>query len=143
MHPRPLSSDELQVLRLVANGKSTEEICAMLDLHKSIVQDRIRVAVRKLGASNRAHAAAIATDLGLISVVKKTQVFERSQMTEDEREQRIRERAYFVWIDDGRPHGFDQEHWTIAEKELAAEEAEIKPAERAPLPNPFDRSDTE
>jgi DNA-binding CsgD family transcriptional regulator len=143
MSLRPLSVDELQVLRLVAYGKSTEEICIMLNLHKSIVQDRIRVAVRKLGASNRTHAAAIATELGLISVTKKTAQTERSQMTEDERKQRIRERAYFFWIDDGRPDGQDIEHWQLAENEQAAVEAKLAPGERAPLPNPFDRSETE
>ena len=63
-------------------------------------------------------------------------------MTEDEREQRIRERAYFIWIDDGRPHGFDKEHWKMAERELAGEDAELKPGERASLPNPFAPTNT-
>lgn len=30
---------------------------------------------------------------------------------------RIRERAYFIWEDCGRPHGQDLEHWLIAEME--------------------------
>ncbi|MBX9635476.1 MAG: DUF2934 domain-containing protein, partial [Magnetospirillum sp.] len=30
----------------------------------------------------------------------------------------IRERAYFIWEDSGRPFGQDLEHWLIAEMEL-------------------------
>lgn len=31
--------------------------------------------------------------------------------------ERIRERAYFIWEDRGRPHGQDLDHWLIAELE--------------------------
>jgi flagellar biosynthesis regulator FlaF len=31
--------------------------------------------------------------------------------------ERIRERAYFIWEDRGRPHGEDLDHWLIAEME--------------------------
>lgn len=31
----------------------------------------------------------------------------------------IRERAYFIWEDCGRPHGQDLEHWLIAEMEAS------------------------
>lgn len=38
-------------------------------------------------------------------------------------EQRIRERAYFIWIDEGRPDGREKEHWCGAEQMLAQEAA--------------------
>lgn len=31
--------------------------------------------------------------------------------------ERIRQRAYFIWEDRGRPHGEDMEHWLMAEME--------------------------
>jgi hypothetical protein len=31
----------------------------------------------------------------------------------------IRERAYQIWEDEGRPHGKDFDHWLRAERELA------------------------
>ena len=33
-------------------------------------------------------------------------------------EERIRERAFRIWIDEGRPHGRDVEHWLRARDEL-------------------------
>lgn len=42
-------------------------------------------------------------------------------MTNEDREARIRERAYFLWIGDGQPHGLAEEHWRRA---MAAEEDE-------------------
>lgn len=68
MDPRPLDSAELEVLTLYANGLSTEEVGARLQLHKSIVQDRLRVAMRKLGAANRVHAVAIAVERKIIKL---------------------------------------------------------------------------
>jgi hypothetical protein len=41
-------------------------------------------------------------------------------MPDNDIEQRIRERAFFIWIDQGRPEGKDREHWQQAESELIA-----------------------
>lgn len=41
---------------------------------------------------------------------------------DDERLQRIRNRAHALWEKAGRPHGEDAEHWSQAELEIAAEE---------------------
>ena len=71
MEPRPLDLIELQVLTLFANGKTTDEIGQYLKLHKTVVQDHLRVAARKLGACNRVHAASIAVDLKLVKVGKR------------------------------------------------------------------------
>ena len=36
-------------------------------------------------------------------------------------ERRIRERAYAIWIEEGRPHGRDLAHWRRAHQELRGE----------------------
>jgi hypothetical protein len=40
-----------------------------------------------------------------------------------DREEKIRERAYAIWLDQGSIEGRDQVHWLQAEKEIAEEEA--------------------
>lgn len=40
----------------------------------------------------------------------------------DEREQRIRERAYRMWLDEGRPEGRAADHWDKASELVAIEE---------------------
>lgn len=37
----------------------------------------------------------------------------------DEREDRVRDRAYRLWQQDGEPHGRDRDHWDQAEREIA------------------------
>lgn len=39
----------------------------------------------------------------------------------DEREERIRRRAYQLWEDDGAPEGKADEYWSRAERQIAAE----------------------
>lgn len=46
-------------------------------------------------------------------------------------EQRIRERAYFLWLEQGSPHGLDLKHWGVAAGE---ETAELAPAGGARQP---------
>jgi len=40
----------------------------------------------------------------------------------DDREARIRERAYHLWIDRGRPEGREQEHWEEARRSVEQED---------------------
>jgi hypothetical protein len=40
-----------------------------------------------------------------------------------DREQQIRERAYRIWEEEGRPTGRNRENWQRAETEIADEEA--------------------
>lgn len=35
-------------------------------------------------------------------------------------EERVRERAHAIWIEEGCPEGRDQEHWLRAEQEMGA-----------------------
>ncbi|MGE0224230.1 MAG: DUF2934 domain-containing protein [Acetobacteraceae bacterium] len=48
------------------------------------------------------------------------------------REQRIRERAYQLWEDEGKPHGRDVEYWERARELVGMEDS----AGAALLPNP-------
>jgi len=41
---------------------------------------------------------------------------------DSDKERRIRERAYDIWLREGRPHGRHAEHWETAKAEIAAEE---------------------
>lgn len=55
-----LSGSELRVLALVAEGASTEEMAEQLSLSPHTVRTHLRNVMRKLEASSRAHAVAIA-----------------------------------------------------------------------------------
>jgi hypothetical protein len=44
-------------------------------------------------------------------------------------ENRIKQRAYQIWENEGRPHGRDREHWERASREI---EAEAKSRPRKP-----------
>ena len=48
---------------------------------------------------------------------------------DSDKEARIRERAYEIWVREGRPHGKDAEHWQKAAAEIAAESGAL--ADRA------------
>jgi DNA-binding NarL/FixJ family response regulator len=63
-----LSSAELRVLALVADGSSTEEMADALSLSPHTVRTHLRNVMRKLEASSRAHAVAIAIREAAIKV---------------------------------------------------------------------------
>ena len=56
----------------------------------------------------------------------------------DERdlERRIRERAYQIWIDEGRPEGRDRDHWELAKFAIAEEDALPTMLKSPGLPGP-------
>jgi Protein of unknown function (DUF2934) len=59
--------------------------------------------------------------------------------TNGEKEQRIRERAYQIWLDEGRPDGRDKEHWQQALVQIEAEEGEQQSSgELPPLAGPYE-----
>jgi hypothetical protein len=47
---------------------------------------------------------------------------------QSDRQQRITERAYQIWVAEGRVHGKDHEHWHRAEREIAEEERRVAAA---------------
>lgn len=62
-----LSPREIEVLTWSANGKTIVEIAAILSISKATCADYVKSACRKLHASNKAHAIAVALMHGLIT----------------------------------------------------------------------------
>jgi LuxR family maltose regulon positive regulatory protein len=63
----PLSERELDILRLIATGRSNKEIAEILVIAVSTVKSHINNLYGKLGAQRRTQAIAIARDMGLFS----------------------------------------------------------------------------
>jgi hypothetical protein len=51
-------------------------------------------------------------------------------------ERRIRERAYQIWLDEGRPEGRDKEHWELAKLAVAEQDGLATALVPAEPPNP-------
>src|SRR5215212_3733748 len=47
---------------------------------------------------------------------------ESTMANDTELEQRIRERAYQIWLDSGKPEGRDKEHWELARFAMAQQD---------------------
>ena len=47
---------------------------------------------------------------------------------QSDRQERISERAYHIWVAEGRIHGRHEEHWHRAEREIAEEELRLAAA---------------
>jgi two-component system response regulator DesR len=62
--PDPLTDRERQVLRIAAEGKSSGDIAAALNLSEGTVRNYLSEAISKVGAQNRIEAARIARDRG-------------------------------------------------------------------------------
>ena len=63
----PLSSRELEVLRLLAAGRRNQEIAEELVVALSTVKKHVTHIFEKLGAANRTQATARARELGLLA----------------------------------------------------------------------------
>jgi hypothetical protein len=50
---------------------------------------------------------------------KETPMPDETVADETEQRRRVRERAFQIWVDEGKPAGKDKEHWDRAEAELA------------------------
>ena len=62
-----LTSREIEVLRLVARGKSNREIAAVLGVSSSTIKAHVEKITAKLEVADRTHAAVRAVELGLIA----------------------------------------------------------------------------
>jgi two-component system, NarL family, response regulator LiaR len=62
-----LSQREQEVLALMAEGLSNEEIAEKLVISPATARHHVSACIQKLGASNRAQASALAVKLGLVS----------------------------------------------------------------------------
>lgn len=61
-----LSQREVEVLRLIAEGKSNREIAEALSISLNTVATHVRNILTKIGAANRAEAAAYAVRHGVL-----------------------------------------------------------------------------
>ncbi len=65
--PRPLLSErERTVLRLISEGLPNKQIATALSIAERTVKTHVTAAMNKLGVSNRAHAAVVAIQRGLL-----------------------------------------------------------------------------
>jgi len=64
-------------------------------------------------------------------------------VNETEREQRIRQRAYELWIEEGRPEGRADAHWDMATELVAIEEGQKDTLLPNPIPEYEDNPTTE
>lgn len=64
--PHPLSERELEIVQLLAQGATNREIAAALVVAEGTVKNHLTNILGKLGARDRAQAALIAKDLGII-----------------------------------------------------------------------------
>lgn len=65
-----LSPREVQVLRLVADGKSSKEVAVLLDLKEQTVRSYRKTMMKKLGVNNVAGLTQLALSTGLTSLVR-------------------------------------------------------------------------
>ena len=65
--PNPLTRRELEVLRLLARGKTNQEIARSLGLSALTVKTHVQRIIAKLGVSDRTQAAVRAAELGLLA----------------------------------------------------------------------------
>jgi DNA-binding NarL/FixJ family response regulator len=75
---KTLSPRELQVLRMVAEGKTSKEIAVMLDLREPTVRSYRKTMMKKLGVNNAAGLTQLALSIGLTQLP-------RAQAAEHER----------------------------------------------------------
>ncbi len=66
MYPAGLSQREVEVLRLIAAGKSNREIAKELFISPNTVANHVRNILTKTDTANRAEAAAFAISFNLI-----------------------------------------------------------------------------
>ena len=62
----PISTAEIRVLRLIAEGKANKEIAIVLSLREETVKAHVRSILSKLGVKDRTHAAMVGLKRGII-----------------------------------------------------------------------------
>lgn len=65
--PKPLSKRETELLRLIKNGLGNQDVCGVMKITERTVNFHMSNIMKKLDASSRAHAVAIAINWGLFS----------------------------------------------------------------------------
>ncbi len=67
-----LSSRQMEVLRMLIEGKSNKQISTLLDLSESTVKTHIEAVFRRLDVKSRTQAVVVAARLGLLLPVRNT-----------------------------------------------------------------------
>ena len=68
-HPTsPLSSREIEVLKLVASGNSNKQIAGSFQISEHTVKNHLTSIMQKLNANDRTHAVVIALRQGWLSI---------------------------------------------------------------------------
>ena len=57
-------------------------------------------------------------------------------MVADELDQRIRERAFQIWVEEGQPEGRDKDHWELAKFAIAEQDGQSLTLVPTALPGP-------
>lgn len=63
---RPLTTQEIEIIRLLSNGQSTQGIAKKLKIHTTTVRNHVQHILSKLGAHSRLEAVQIASRNGLL-----------------------------------------------------------------------------
>ncbi|HEV8485560.1 MAG TPA: LuxR C-terminal-related transcriptional regulator [Blastocatellia bacterium] len=63
-----LTNSEIDVLRLIADGKANKQIADRLSICEGTVKSRVKSILSKLGADDRTHAAMIGLKRGIIEL---------------------------------------------------------------------------
>jgi DNA-binding NarL/FixJ family response regulator len=74
--PHDLTDDQVAVIRLIAVGRSDQQIARELSVSVSTVQRRLRSAAEQVGATSRVQLVAKAAQLGLLG--ERTEVDENA-----------------------------------------------------------------
>ena len=64
------------------------------------------------------------TDATDTLLAEQSQVLDDESLETDRREHAVRERAYEIWENEGRPHDRDLEHWLSAEQQVSGKNPE-------------------
>ena len=64
----PLTSGEIEVLRLIASGNANKQIADLLSISEETVKGRVKNILSKLNANDRTHAATIGLKRGIIEL---------------------------------------------------------------------------
>jgi two-component system response regulator DegU len=67
----PLTDREIQILRYIANGNSNKQVAHVLGISEQTIKNHISAILRKLNASDRAHAVALAIRNHWVSIDEK------------------------------------------------------------------------
>ena len=92
----------------------------MMEAASAAVPDSVRGNLTQLADRVTAFTAAVGRDFSPERVVQLAEIDLKiaQGLIESTLSQLIRDRAYYIWLDSGRPEGRDQEHWSAAEQEI-------------------------